>query len=252
MCRRIGNASSTPAKSGSSSSHDAAEIDEHLPVGVDDARDLRLEGNAAQVLEPRHARALEAPSRAARGSSRRRRRGTSGSGAYGPAIALSKSATSATVRAIGPPVESGDHEPSSSGTRPGDGRKPTTFVNAAGLRSEPPVSLPPAIGTMPQRSAAAAPPLLPPTVFARSYGFTRRAEHRVEGVRARAPLRRVRLAQRDRAGVRARASRSARRSSARCRATAASRTSCGCRRCSTRSLCATGSPWSGPSAPPRA
>src|SRR6185436_5151952 len=96
----------------------------------------------------------------------------SGSGAWGPAIVLRKSATSATVRAIGPFVESGDHEPSSSGTRPGDGRKPTTFVNAAGLRSEPPVSEPVAIGTMPHRSAAAAPPLEPPTVLAVLYGFS--------------------------------------------------------------------------------
>src|SRR5215207_73119 len=72
-----------------------------------------------------------------------------GSGAYGPAIALNRSATSATVRAIGPPVDSGENDPSSSGTRPGDGRKPTTLVNAAGFRREPPVSLPPAIGTMP-------------------------------------------------------------------------------------------------------
>src|SRR6185295_9962402 len=96
----------------------------------------------------------------------------SGSGAYFPVIALRKSATSATVRAIGPFVESGDHDPSSSGTRPGDGRRPTTPVNAAGLRSEPAKSLPLAIGTIPQRSAAAAPPLLPPTVFFRLYGLT--------------------------------------------------------------------------------
>src|SRR6185436_9224517 len=96
----------------------------------------------------------------------------SGSGACGPAIVLRNSATSATVRAMGPLVESGDHDPSLSGTRPGDGRNPTTFVNAAGLRSEPPVSLPSAIGTMPHRKAAAAPPLLPPTVFFVLYGFS--------------------------------------------------------------------------------
>ena len=45
------------------------------------------------------------------------------------------------------------------------------LLNAAGLRSDPPVSLPSAIGTMPVVSAAAAPPLLPPTVFTRLYGL---------------------------------------------------------------------------------
>src|SRR5918912_1075821 len=95
----------------------------------------------------------------------------SGLRASGPAITLRKSATSATVRAIGPDTESGDHDPDSLGTRPGDGRKPTTLQNAAGLRSEPPVSLPSAIGTIPQASAAAAPPLLPPHVLVGSYGL---------------------------------------------------------------------------------
>ena len=61
--------------------------------------------------------------------------------------------------------------PTPLGTRPGDGRKPTTLQNAAGLRSEPPVSLPSAIGTIPHASATAAPPLLPPQVFVRSYGL---------------------------------------------------------------------------------
>src|SRR6185503_8369303 len=55
--------------------------------------------------------------------------------------------------------------------RPGAGRIPTTLQKAAGFRSDPPVSLPSAIGTIPQRRAAAAPPLLPPTVFARLKGF---------------------------------------------------------------------------------
>ena len=52
--------------------------------------------------------------------------------------------------------------------RPGDGRNPTTLQNAAGLRSEPPVSLPSAIGNMRAANAAAAPPLLPPHVLERS------------------------------------------------------------------------------------
>src|SRR5579863_8504911 len=57
------------------------------------------------------------------------------------------------------------------GTRPGDGRKPTTEQKLAGLRSEPPKSLPSAIGSIPQASATAAPPLEPPQVFVRSQGF---------------------------------------------------------------------------------
>ena len=88
-----------------------------------------------------------------------------------PARTLRNSATSATVLAMGPDTDSGDHELPSPGTRPGDGRRPTTLQKAGGLRSEPPVSLPSAIGTMPLASATAPPPLLPPHVFVRSYGF---------------------------------------------------------------------------------
>ena len=61
--------------------------------------------------------------------------------------------------------------PSGFGTRPIDGRKPTTLQNAAGLRSEPPVSDPLATGTIPHASATAAPPDDPPQVFVRSYGL---------------------------------------------------------------------------------
>src|SRR5262245_53970658 len=92
----------------------------------------------------------------------------------GPAMAESRRAASATVRAIGPSTVNG-HQPSSEGhvgTRPGDGRKPTTLQKLAGLRSEPPRSLPSAIGTMPDANATAAPPLDPPQVFAGSYGLS--------------------------------------------------------------------------------
>ena len=92
----------------------------------------------------------------------------------GPAMAESSSATSATVRAIGPSTEKGA-QPSSAGhvgTRPGEGRKPTTLQKLAGLRSEPPMSLPSAIGTMPEASATAAPPLEPPHVLVGSYGLS--------------------------------------------------------------------------------
>src|SRR3954451_20231101 len=96
----------------------------------------------------------------------------SGERGSGPAMALRKSARSATDRAIGPNTESGDQEPPSDGTRPGDGRMPTTLQNAAGLRSDPPKSLPSAIGSMRHASDTAAPPLLPPQVLDRSYGLS--------------------------------------------------------------------------------
>src|SRR5688572_16820982 len=81
-------------------------------------------------------------------------------------------ATSATVRAIGPATDSGDHEADSRGTRPGEGRSPTTLQKAGGLRSEPPVSLPSAMGSIRQAVATAAPPLLPPHVLDTSYGLS--------------------------------------------------------------------------------
>ena len=91
----------------------------------------------------------------------------------GPAIALSIRATSETDRAMGPctPRENDEAWLGQIGTRPGDGRKPTTLQKLAGLRSDPPRSLPSANGTIPEASATAAPPLLPPQVFDISYGF---------------------------------------------------------------------------------
>ena len=84
------------------------------------------------------------------------------------------SARSATVRAIGPLTDRLWTHPVWRGhtaTRPGDGRRPTTLQKLAGLRSDPPMSVPSAIGTMPEARATAAPPLLPPQVRPRSYGF---------------------------------------------------------------------------------
>ena len=91
----------------------------------------------------------------------------------GPVITLSNNATSSTVRAMGPCTLRPIHTLSlgHAGTRPSDGRRPTTLQKLAGLRSEPPRSLPSASGTMPQASATAAPPLDPPHVFVASYGL---------------------------------------------------------------------------------
>src|SRR5271155_5823874 len=91
----------------------------------------------------------------------------------GPAMVLSESARSATERPRHPLVLRVDHPIPTLGlgTRPMEGRKPTTLQNAAGLRSEPPVSEPVATGASPQASATAAPPEDPPQVFVRSYGL---------------------------------------------------------------------------------
>src|SRR5271154_5513437 len=84
----------------------------------------------------------------------------SGSRASSNTIADSISATSGTVRAIGPATGKPDQPNTrrSDGTRPGVGRKPTMPQNAAGLRNEPPVSEPVHSGTMPVASATAEPP----------------------------------------------------------------------------------------------
>src|SRR5579872_5142499 len=87
----------------------------------------------------------------------------------GPAITLSKSARSETVRASGPWTEMVNQALPCAcrGTRPGAVRNPTTLQNEAGFRREPPLSLPSAIGTIPQAKLTAAPPLLPPHVLVR-------------------------------------------------------------------------------------
>ena len=118
-------------------------------------------------------------------------------------MAASRSARSPAVRAMGPSTANGSHgaETGQRGTTPGVGRSPSTPLHAAGLRSDPPRSLPSASGTMRQASATAAPPLEPPAERAGFQGLRVGAEDRIEGVRARAPLRRVGLAQHDRAGL---------------------------------------------------
>src|SRR5579871_502306 len=91
----------------------------------------------------------------------------------GPAMVLNESARSATVRPRQPGVLSVDQPKSALGLgmRPTTGRKPTILQNAAGLRSDPPVSEPVATGTIPQANATAAPPDDPPHVLPTSYGL---------------------------------------------------------------------------------
>src|SRR5579864_4611606 len=56
-------------------------------------------------------------------------------------------------------------------TRPNVGFNPTTPQNDAGIRIEPPVSVPVANGTIPAATAAADPPLDPPGMRSRSHGL---------------------------------------------------------------------------------
>ena len=106
----------------------------------------------------------------------------------GPAIADSNSAASATLRPMGPVTLMLPQACAAGydGTRPAVGRSPTTLQNEAGLRREPPRSLPSAIGTRRAANAAAAPPLDPPGVFDVSYGL-RVAPNRVLNVCEPAP-----------------------------------------------------------------
>jgi hypothetical protein len=57
------------------------------------------------------------------------------------------------------------------GTRPIEGRSPTTPQKLGGFLRDPPRSLPSASGVIPQATDTAAPPLLPPHVLSGSYGF---------------------------------------------------------------------------------
>ena len=87
--------------------------------------------------------------------------------------------TSATRRAIGPCTfinctasgQSWLGTKPASGTRPADGRIDAMPQAPAGLRKEPPISLPSPTALMPVASAAASPPLDPPAVRSRFHGL---------------------------------------------------------------------------------
>ena len=69
------------------------------------------------------------------------------------------------------------------GTLPAEGRNPTMLLKLPGFRSEPPWSLPSAIGSMPLARAAPAPPLLPTAAGLRQIvGVASWAKECVEGV----------------------------------------------------------------------
>src|SRR5262245_42650820 len=83
-----------------------------------------------------------------------------------------RSATSRTVRARGPAVLRPSYETAGAGEiLPRDGFSPTRPQQEAGMRTEPPPSVPCAAGASPAATAAAAPPLEPPGVRSRSHGL---------------------------------------------------------------------------------
>src|SRR5579862_7955700 len=81
-------------------------------------------------------------------------------------------AASATVLVIGPVCESTAIALGGKiGTRPYDGFRPKTPLKDAGMRIDPPASVPRASGPRPHATAAAAPPDDPPEVRSRHHAF---------------------------------------------------------------------------------
>ena len=114
------------------------------------------------------------PPRAAGGAAGRPRRSALGAEPLsGPAIAASRTAQSARLRAIGPAwsrlVASGTTPRSE--TSPRVGLIVETPQSADGMRSEPAVSVPVAAGTMRAASAAPEPPLEPPAERSSPHGL---------------------------------------------------------------------------------
>ena len=119
----------------------------------------------------------------------------------GPAIASRKAAASRTVRASGPGAQAGDVAVEGAlHTRPRDGLMPNRPLMPAGMRIEPPPSLPCANGSIPAATAAAAPPLEPPASRVGSHGHRAGAAEVVVGVAGEAELGGVGLADADGAG----------------------------------------------------
>src|SRR4051794_23803517 len=84
----------------------------------------------------------------------------------------SSAAASCTVRVSGPLVERPSRPLYGAGeTRPRDGLIPKIPQQEAGIRIDPPPSLPCAAGARPAATAAAAPPLEPPAVREVSQGL---------------------------------------------------------------------------------
>src|SRR5450755_586786 len=90
----------------------------------------------------------------------------------GPHTASSIAAVSRIVRLMHSPTPGPDSSPDGPALiLPCDGFRPTTPQHAAGIRMEPDPSVACATGTMPEATAAAAPPLDPPGEQARFHGL---------------------------------------------------------------------------------
>src|SRR4051812_36853561 len=169
QARRVRNVSSASERSGWAEST--------LPNTDADEDTIAATSSSTSKAPPRSTdSATRSPdSEPDRGGANEEPESPSASGAWGsgPASTDSSNARSPTLRAIGPPTEVVSHwlDCGHSGTRPSDGRSPTTPQNDAGLRSEPPMSEPSASGTMPDASAHAAPPDEPPADRLGSTGF---------------------------------------------------------------------------------
>ena len=99
---------------------------------------------------------------------------TKGSPGSPPARTSSAAAVSRTLREITPSLDAPNQTSPAAGpsdARPREGFSPNRPQQAAGIRIDPPPSLPAAIGTIPAATAAAAPPLEPPGVRLKSQGL---------------------------------------------------------------------------------
>src|SRR3982074_1355003 len=128
------------------------------------------------------------PERAADRKDTGSRGNESGSAGCSPLMASSSSATSSTLRAIGPCTVRLQSilKAGACATLPMLGRMPSTPQKLAGLRSDPPMSVPCASHAVPVASAAAAPPEEPAADRDRSQGL-RVAPHTSLKVLAPAP-----------------------------------------------------------------
>ena len=125
--------------------------------GRDGGGDLGVDGPAAEVDRQRQAHARTRRRRAA--AARSSGPGTDMmSASSGPWVAARNSRASSAQRASGPWWEIESNRPGSTsiGIRPRPGLSPTTPHHAAGMRTEPPMSLPSASGTQPEATAARA------------------------------------------------------------------------------------------------
>ena len=220
---RCGTPRPRPARSGAASVTVAPRPASTCRAGASAWLHLRLD-RQAEVRAPGDPDAAADPGRVARGSAPGRSpRAAAGRAPAAPAgrVRPGRPAAARCRRRCAPSARTRRagrrrRRAASPGTRPGDGRSPTTLQKLAGLRSDPPRSLPSARQISRAASAAAAPPLLPPALRLRSYGLRVAPKTGVDGVRARAELGRVGLAQADRAAPAPSAARPARRRSGTC------------------------------------